>query len=218
MVKIAKLILELDKKAKYQEAQKLRGFFANTFSSVDLFHNHNEDGSQIYRYPRIQYRFSNNRPLVIGFNEGAESIIKHYDSFNSIKIGYTEYPIMEKRLILEDKEIKLVDDYIQYRFATPWYALNQENYAQYKALTSNREKDKMLEKILTTNILRMCKELGYTVEKQIEVQLFLKPVISEIKDLKVTTFTGQFKTNIIIPEQVGLGKGVAKGFGVVNIN
>ncbi len=215
MVKIAKLILELDKKAKYQEAQKLRGFFANTFSSVDLFHNHNEDGSQIYRYPRIQYRFMNNRPVVIGFNEGAEIIIKHYDKFNSIKIGYTDYPIMEKRLILEEKELKQVDDYIQYKFATPWYALNQENYGKYRALASNKEKDKMLEKILITNILRMSKELGYKIEQPLEVQLFLKSIISEIKDLRVTTFRGQFKTNIIIPDQIGLGKGVSKGFGSV---
>jgi hypothetical protein len=61
----------------------------------------------------------------------------------------------------------------------------------------------------------MCSELGYRVEKPLEVQLFLKPLISEIKDLKVTTFTGHFKTNIIIPEHIGLGKGVAKGFGSV---
>lgn len=215
MIKIAKLILELDKKSKYQEAQKLRGFFANTFSSVDIFHNHREDGSQIYRYPRIQYRFKDNRPFVIGFNEGADTIIQHYDRFNTIKIGYTEYPIMEKRLVLEEREIKQVDDYVQYRFATPWYALNQENYAEYRKLSSNRDKDKMLEKILITNILRMCSELGYRVEKPLEVQLFLKPLISEIKDLKVTTFTGHFKTNIIIPEHIGLGKGVAKGFGSV---
>lgn len=216
IIKTAKLILELDKKSRYQEAQKLRGFFANTFSSVDLFHNHNEDGSQIYRYPRIQYRFKDNRPFVIGINEGAEIIIRHYDKFNSIKIGYTEYPVMEKRLILEEKELKQVDDYIQYKFATPWYALNQENYEKYKKLTTLRERDKLLEKILTTNILRMCKELGYKVENPLEVQIFLKPLISEIKDLKVTTFTGQFKTNIIIPNNIGLGKGVAKGFGSIS--
>lgn len=215
MIKIAKLILELDKKSKYQEAQKLRGFFANTFSDVDLFHNHNQDGSFIYRYPRIQYRFLNNRPVILGFNEGVEIIKQYYDKFDSIKIGNLIYPIMEKQLIFEEKELKIIDDYIQYKFLTPWYALNQENYKTYQSLATFREKDKMLERILTTNLLRMCKELDYKVEKQIELQIFLTPVNSAIKDLQIITFTGNFKTNLLIPDYIGLGKGVAKGFGSV---
>ncbi|MFH0702383.1 MAG: CRISPR-associated endonuclease Cas6 [bacterium] len=217
MIKIAKLILELDKKSKYQDAQKLRGFFANTFSNIDLFHNHTEKGDFIYRYPRIQYRFFNNRPMVIGFNEGVEIIKRHYDKFETIKIGSYEYPIMEKQLILEERELKTIDDYMQYKFITPWYALNQENYREYQILKTLKERDKLLEKILITNILRMCKELDYHVDKNIELQTFLNPVSFEtvIKDVKIIAFTGFFKVNMQIPDCIGLGKSISKGFGTI---
>lgn len=215
IVKTAKLILELDQKSKYQDAQKLRGFFANTFSNIDLFHNHHETGETIYRYSRIQYRFINNRPTILAFNEGVEIIKQYYDKFNTIKIGSYEYPIMEKQIIFEEQELKTVDDYVYYKFFTPWFALNQENYEKYKYLTTLKEKDKLLESILTTNMLRMCKELGYQVDKTLELQIFFKQNSSSIKDIKMITFTGDFKTNILMPDYIGLGKAISRGFGTI---
>lgn len=217
MIKIARLILELDQKSKYQDAQKLRGFFADTFSNVDLFHNHNNQGLPIYRYPLIQYRFFNNRPTVIAFNEGIEIVKQFYDKFETIKIGNKEYPIMEKQIIFEEKELKLVDDYIQYKFITPWFALNQENYRIYQNLNTQKDKDKFLEKILISNIISLSKGLGYFVDKNIELQLFLHKVDTEIKikNMQIIAFKGLFKSNMLIPDYVGLGKSVSKSFGVI---
>jgi hypothetical protein len=215
MIQTAKLILELDQKSKYQDAQKLRGFFANTFSKVDLFHNHKETGESIYRYSKIQYRFFNNRPTVLAFGDGVELIKNFYDHFNSIKIGSYEYPIMEKHLIFEEKELAVIDDIQYYRFYTPWFALNQDNYKVYKELTTLKDREALLERILKSNILNMCKALDYYVEKKIEVQLFVKPVKSTLKDIKIITFVGDFKTNMILPNYIGLGKSVSRGFGTI---
>ena len=217
MIKIAKLILELDQKSKYQDAQKLRGFFADTFSHIDLFHNHTDQGLPIYRYPLIQYRFLNNRPLIIAFNEGIEIIKQFYNKFETLKIGSYEYPIMEKQLIFEEKELEIVDDCIQYKFLTPWFALNQENYKLYQTLKTQKDKDKHLEKILISNIISTCKGLGYFADKHIELQLFLQKFDAEIriKDIQVIAFKGLFKTNILLPDYIGLGKSVSKGYGVI---
>ena len=215
MIQTAKLILELDKKSKYQDAQKLRGFFANTFSNINLFHNHEECGKSIYRYSKIQYRFFNNRPTVLAFGDAVDLIKTHYDSFNSIMIGSYEYPIMEKQLIFEEQSLSISDDIYYYKFFTPWYPLNQENYKTYQTLNTLKEKEHLLERILITNILNMSKALGYFVEKNIEVQLFVKPVKSSVKDINIITFKGNFKSNMILPNYIGLGKSVSRGFGTI---
>lgn len=214
-IKTAKLILELDQKSKYQDAQKLRGFFANTFSTINLFHNHEDSGKSIYRYSKIQYRFFNNRPTVLAFGDAVELIKTSYDQFNSIQIGSFNYPIMEKQLVFEEQELSLSDDIHYYEFFTPWFALNQDNYKTYKQLTSLKEKDQLLERILTTNILNMAKALDYYVDKKLELQLFVKPVKSCVKDINIITFKGNFKANMVIPDYIGLGKSVSRGFGTI---
>jgi hypothetical protein len=215
MIKTAQLIMELDQKSKYQDAQKLRGFFANTFTKIDLFHNHKVSGESIYRYPKIQYRFLNNRPTVFAFDDGVELIKTYYDNFDSIFIGSYKYPIMEKQLNFSEQELQVVDDLFYYQFISPWYALNQDNYESYKNLNTNKEREKLLEKVLIGNILSMCKGMNYHVNEQIEVQTFLRPLKSVVKDIKVVSFTGNIKINMLLPEYIGLGKAVSRGFGTI---
>jgi hypothetical protein len=215
MIKTAKLVLELDQRSRYQDAQKLRGFFANTFSKIDLFHNHQVTGESIYRYPKVQYRFINNRPTVFAFDDGVELIKKYYDNFDSIVIGSYKYHIMEKELVFAERDLKVLENPVHYEFISPWYALNQDNYDQYKKLATSKARDQLLEKILIGNILSMCKGMNYHVNDKIEVQLYLKPVTSVVKDIKVISFMGIVKINMLLPEYIGLGKSVSRGFGTI---
>jgi hypothetical protein len=215
-MKIAKMLIEFEEKAK-KDTSKLRGFFANNFTEIDFFHNHTPEGKYIYRYPRIQYRFFNNRPALFAFNEGVDILKEYYDKFDTIKIGCKTYKIAEKNLKFSTYEIKETDDYIKYKFITPWYPLNQDNHKRYLTLTTNKEKDEFLTGILISNILRMCKEMGYRINKKIALQVFFSkkfyPII--MKKMDILAFDGYFKTNIDMPDYVGLGKGTAKGFGCI---
>jgi hypothetical protein len=215
-MKIAQLVIELDKKAVKDNA-KLRGFFANNFTEVDFFHNHTSKGKDIYRYPRIQYRFYEGKPSLFAFNEGVEILKEYYDKFDSIKIGTQIFIITEKFLKFENCEIEETQDFIKYQFVSPWYPLNQINHKLYSKLKLNKERDEFLSNILISNILRMCKEMGYRINKKIEIQLFVSQKKSpvKIKNYEAIVFDGFFKTNIYMPDYIGLGKSVSKGFGCI---
>jgi hypothetical protein len=47
---------------------KFRGYIGNIFKDCDLFHNHNNEGKLINRYPLIQYKIINGTPLMVAVN------------------------------------------------------------------------------------------------------------------------------------------------------
>jgi hypothetical protein len=77
------------------------------------------------------------------------------------------------------------------------------------------ERTSILKKVLTGNILSMAKGLGYWVDKPIETFIKLRPVEVNYKDKKMVGFKGGFMVNFVIPDHLGLGKSVARGFGTV---
>ena len=68
---------------------------------------------------------------------------------------------------------------------------------------------------LTGNILSMSKSLNYQVPDRINCETDVRICKGRQKDTKIMTFTGTFSTNFFIPEYLGLGKSVSRGFGAV---
>ena len=92
------------------------------------------------------------------------------------------------------------------------------NYRKY--LNHAKEKQiAFLEKVLIGNLLSVSKALEYWVKDKIVCHLQIeKRIIQKIKNHEVYVFLGSFRTNFEIPEYLGLGKSIAKGFGVVKLN
>lgn len=193
---------------------KLRGFFGNRFKEYVLLHNH--DGNKlIYRYPLVQYKFIDNKPLVIGLNEGAEVLKEIYDKSESVIIGSTSYKIMERSLIFQQEEFGLTDKLLRYTFKTPWLALNQDNYDKYLTLKTQKQKSEMLTSILIGNIISVAKSLNYQIEEQILVNLNVQKVETRLKGKMFIGFKGEFVANFELPDYIGLGKSVSRGFGTI---
>ncbi|MEM4638208.1 MAG: CRISPR-associated endonuclease Cas6 [Candidatus Woesearchaeota archaeon] len=74
----------------------------------------------------------------------------------------------------------------------------------------------MLENILFGNIMLLSKNFGYTIDKQVTVNInkFIKTDIV-IKNIEMLGFLGNFTINFEIPDYFGIGKTVSKGFGVI---
>lgn len=73
----------------------------------------------------------------------------------------------------------------------------------------------LLRNILKGNLLSMSKSLGYSVPDQIKCDIDLLPTKSRYKDTVITSFDGGFMANFCIPDHLGIGKSVSKGFGTV---
>ncbi|MFZ3384314.1 MAG: CRISPR-associated endonuclease Cas6 [Candidatus Methanoperedens sp.] len=193
---------------------QLRGFFATKFNEYTLLHQHSAD-KFIYRYPLVQYKMINSAPMVIGINDGAEVLKQIYDKYDEIKLGEEVYEIVERGICVKNQEFGLSEKIHSYEFATPWLALNQENYMKYYGLKDGGERLDFLRKTLTGNLLSMSKSLDYQVPDKIKCDVQVNIRKRRLKDVNVMTFIGGFQANFIIPDHLGLGKSVSRGFGAV---
>jgi len=195
-------------------ASQLRGFFAKKFNEYTLLHQHHTD-RLIYRYPLVQYKIIEGTPTVIGINEGVEVLKEIYDQYDEINLNGSIYEIMERGISVRNQEFGLTDKMHHYRFASPWFALNQENYKRFYLAGGRAERNELLNKTLTGNILSMSKSLEYQVPDRINCVTDLRIRKGRQKDTNIMTFIGTFFANFLIPEYLGVGKSVSRGFGAV---
>src|SRR3989337_1066777 len=126
-------------------SSELRGFFATRFTESSLLHQHSAD-RLIYSYPLVQYKMIGSAPMVIGINDGAEVLKQIYDKYDEIKLGEEIYEIVEKGISVKNQEFGLSDKIHSYEFATPWLALNQENYLKYYGMKNFDETQEFMRK------------------------------------------------------------------------
>ncbi len=197
---------------------KLRGFFSKKYSKSDLIHNHLKDKTRQYRYayPVIQFKIFDSHPAIIGIGDGISVLKEIFMDVNYLEIGRDMLTINEKSICLESSGFGQTDKPIKYRFILPWMALNQNNYSKYQQLNWN-EKRVFLEKILLGNLKSISHGFNYWISdfSAIHVESNFHPVTRNFKNLKMICFEGDFTTNFIIPEYLGLGKQAARGFGTV---
>ncbi len=196
-----------------EDASKLRGFFATKFNEYILLHQHQAD-KFIYKYPLIQYKIINGTPMIQSINEGVEVLKEIYDKYDEISLAGNKYTINERSIIVKEQDFGLSEKFQKYKFITPWFALNQENYERYYSST-REEQHILLRKTLIGNLLSISKTLGYTVPDEIKVDTSIKLKKIRLKETNIMGFTGTFITNFEIPDYMGIGKSVSRGFGTV---
>jgi len=198
-----------------EAAAKLRGFFATRFNEYALLHQHIDVDKLLYRYPRIQYKILEGVAIVLGIEEGAEVLKEVYDKYDTIKLGESEYTIVERGIALKEEAFGIATQILSYEFITPWIALSQNNYQKY--LESKREQRiELLRRTLIGNILSASKGLDYVVLDDIRlVTGRLRRQKCVVKGTPFIGFLGGFMVNFTIPDYMGLGKSVSRGFGTV---
>jgi hypothetical protein len=197
---------------------KFRGFVGNLFKDYSLIHNHDlHTGKPIYRYPLIQFKLINKTPCIVAITEPAVAVfLDIFMKLDNVTIDNVSIPIFEKDLKVDDVEFGFSNESFMYEFLTPWIGLNQKNYQRYEtSIFSN--KNEILKKILIGNILSMAKYLDYWLEKnqKINIELQVRENRVNLKGNPMIGFSGLFKTNFNIPDHLGIGKSVSRGFGTV---
>ena len=198
-----------------EDASKLRGYIANRFKEYQILHHHIKEVGYLYTYPRVQYKVIEGTPVILGIEEGAEVLKKISDDITELRLGKSGYHVESIQIMEMNAEFGPCRENHQYKFITPWLALNPSNYEKYKAITDWKEKKEFLNGILVGNILSMCKSLNYVVTRKLYVHSRLDEENVEYKAIPLIGFTGEFKVNFRIPDFFGLGKGVSQGFGAV---
>lgn len=202
-------------KLRTRDAHKLRGYFGNLFKEKSvLLHNHMGNGEFRYAYPQVQYKVINQTPTLVGINEGAELLTNLFLKINELKIGGSVYPVHQKNIEARQIEPGASVAPKTYRFETLWMALNQKNHERYAGANS-LEREKLLEKILVGNCLSFFKAIDLFVEVQLKARVSLNEKETRFKNNRMIAFEGMFEINAKLPDWVGLGKQVSRGFGTI---
>ncbi|MDQ3019789.1 MAG: DNA repair protein [Bacteroidota bacterium] len=169
----------------------------------------------IYRYPLVQYKVVDNIPMLIGLNEGAELLTSLFLKIKSLDIDGKIYEINFKNIENKKFESGLTGNLIEYSFKTLWMGLNQDNFKKYTLDKKEKKEKDLLNKIITGNILSYFKSIDYHAEKKIMLVSNLIEKKTKFKGNDMLAFAGRFTTNVTLPDYIGLGKSVSRGFGTI---
>ena len=203
---------------KTRDAHKLRGYFGNLFQDHSpLLHNHLESGQSQYRYPLVQYKVTDNIPMLLGLNEGAELLTSLFLKVQELQLDGHTYPVLSKNIRNQRWNIGLDSDLHHYRYETLWMGLNQDNHRKYMQMVSDQERQEQLKRIAVSNILAFYKafDLRLAEEQRILLSLQVQEKSTRFKNQHMLAFSGGFTTNALLPDFAGLGKSVSRGFGTV---
>jgi hypothetical protein len=183
-----------------------------------LLHNHFKDGSLVFKYPLVQYKVVDNIPILLGLNEGAELLTSLFLQIRTLKIENKDYIINYKNIENKKCDTGVKNDLFRYKFVTLWMGLNQKNFPPYRTLRKENDTvaiNEMFKSILKGNILSYFKSINYTETERINVLPELKEKKTKFKGIEMVAFEGEFTTNVSLPDLIGLGKSVSRGFGAI---
>ena len=183
----------------------------------EWFHNHNNETNNFhYRYPRIQYKRHRGKPMLVCLENGIEEIQKYFSQSDwSLGFSGETHKMGIEELRIHQFDIRVMDKMRTYSIKN-WIALNDSNHKAYTEGSAS-EQIEILERSLAGHIISFTKGIDYKPETRFEVKLSGFPQAHPVKISNMTTmgFNVNFKTNLFLPNFIGLGKGVSKGYGMV---
>lgn len=112
----------------YLESKDLRGAIAGLYPNEILLHQHYKDGTVKYNYPLVQYKFIQEKCLIVGIDDGAKVISNLNLIGELIILSHCEYRIIKNDASFQELPFGIAKPLSYYSFLTPWLALMEEFY------------------------------------------------------------------------------------------
>lgn len=212
-------LIKFKNQIRFNEIPLFRGAVINALPSDSsvLFHNHTQESGFVYRYPYIQYKRINGQAAIFCISDGIDAISEFFQNKpQTLNLGDNQITtdiesISPKQLLLQTWNQEF------YYHLRKWVALNSENYRQYLEIESLTDRITFLERILIGNLLSFAKGLNVEITNEITCKITQmdEPRMYRIKGVKIMGFDLEFKTNMYLPDFMGLGKHVSIGYGMV---
>ncbi len=205
-----------------QEAlEQFRGAIAEQAGlENELFHNHdNTRENYHYRYPLIQYQCVNGKAAMIGLGEGADAIAHWMLAYGGrLKMGgkIHQAPIEEYRS--RSETIQTTDEWHTYRISD-WVALNEKNYSQWQKTQRLATQMEILESAFTAHIMAFARGINWFVDRRLVAELtdYHGCQWHKRRGAELLAFDATFRIQALLPDGIGLGKGVSIGFGRIGL-
>ena len=186
----------------------------------DAFHNH--QGSQSaktvhYRYPQVHYRSEGGRAAIWAWGDGVTAVQQWINNTDlaAFRMNGKPCPLMLTNFQQQDQPLAQTSEWYTYRLLD-WLALNQDNYTRWQALPTLMPRIRLLEEILTGQILGFATANDWQVPERFTAELVN---LKRIRPVKVhgdrrMAFNVLFRAPLRLPSGMALGRSVAFGFGV----
>ena len=167
-----------------------------------------------YLYPRVQVKILNEKIYFLGIAEGVSAVKSLVDNFKALDFGNITFKI--KDIIIDENGLfEQTDQINKYKFITPWVALNKTNIRKFFK-TQPLQKRKFLSELLARNLIFLSNEFKINLEKKILTYIDLEDEsLESFKENRDVGFEGSFLTNFLLPDFIGLGNGITRGYGSI---
>lgn len=178
-----------------------------------------DNGKSQFAYPRLQFKIVDRMASFIGINEGSEWLQGHWDMMVESEPGFDQLEVLDENIETRTEEIGSTEDAVEYRFLTPWLALNEKNYRDYIDTRRRNTRRTDLSRILVSNCLGMFQCLDVQRDHFVEAKTSaLKSVKSSIGRKPTIGFLGTFTINVHLPDYIGIGRAASSGFGTLRLS
>jgi len=169
----------------------------------------------IHRYPAILCKQVKNDLMVIGICQGA-GFLKHLvEEHAGIIPGKNSCTVATRDGEIRDGEFGITGTMYEYEFLTQWLALNQQHAKKFYDLKGKPARDAFLQNILTAHLTTRAKSLDYLPDDPITCLPHVRFIRERIDRENVIVFLGKFRTNLCIPDYLGIGQSVSQGYGTI---
>ncbi|MEC9007190.1 MAG: CRISPR-associated endonuclease Cas6 [Candidatus Neomarinimicrobiota bacterium] len=168
-----------------------------------------------FLYPRIQVKVLDEEIFIIGLNQGVDPIMKIKDEIKELNFGDITFKVENCDLEESTQIFNLTSNLIKYKFISNWVALNYSTNNKYQNM-NDANRLEFLNKLLGENIVFLAREVGFDFEKNIFSRInisSLEPISEDQKGWGA--FQGEFYSNIILPNYIGIGNGITRGYGTI---
>ena len=209
---IVKLITDKPvRKTPYQ----VKGVFIRNFKKESIVPMLDGSTRDKFLYPRVQVKILDEQIYLIGIKEGSFPVISIANKVKKLDFGNITFEVEKFEILKSNYDFILKDQLISYKFISPWVALNSMTGAKYKKLNEN-DRLSYLNKLIGQNIVFIANEFNLSLDKTIYVKLDLLDLLpKKVAEKKWSFFEGGFKTNCVLPNYIGLGNGITRGFGTI---
>lgn len=167
------------------------------------------------RYPSILCGQLKSGIRVTGICQGADFLSQIVEGNTEILDGNLRCQIDTRDAAIRTEPFGLTDEEHEYEFLTPWLALNQQNEKKFYLLQGKPARDAFMQKLLAAQLNTFVKSLEYSPDKPISCTAHVRFIRERIDRQTVMIFKGRFRTNLRIPQYLGIGQSVSQGFGWV---
>ncbi len=169
-----------------------------------------------FLYPRVQVKILNEQIYIVGIKDGADPVLKMTKELELLNFGNITFNIKDVDIEESVDQFEHVDQLLRYQFVSPWVALSKHTQNRYKFL-KNDDRIAFLSRLLGQNIVFLAREMEVDLKEKVYTKLILDSLFPKpAYENNWASFSGEFQTNFVLPNYIGLGNGITRGYGAIH--